>query len=154
MVQAMEVAATKFFLPELEQCIWICPYLDSLSAVYLQWSDLDKAHSNGMFGTGALVPNGTLILCDFALKEHTWDISDPKLACFWAWVHQSQKVYTVWDAADQAISLWQKGRHTVALAQLQVDSCMAPSLRTFPKVGVYFPTEQMPKFSMGPLSIL
>ena len=72
MVQAMETATTKFILPELEQyweSIWICPYLDSLSAVYLQWSDLDKAHSNGMFGMGALVPNGTLVLCTFALEE-------------------------------------------------------------------------------------
>ena len=102
-----------------------------------------------MFGTGALVPYGTLILCVFTLKDDAWDISNLKLACFWAWVHHSQKVYTVQDAADQAISLWQKGRHTVALAKLQVDSHMAASPRTFPKVGVYFPIEQMLKFSMG-----
>ena len=121
MVQAMEVAATKFILLELEQywgSIQICPHLDSLSAIYLWQSDLDKAHSNGMFGTGTLIPNGALILCAFALEEDAWDISDLKLACFQAWVHHSKKVYTVQDAADQAISLQQKGRHTVVLAQL------------------------------------
>ena len=142
MVQAMEAAATKFILPELEQylgSIHICPCLDSLSTIYIWQSDLDKVHSNGMFGTGVLVPNGTLVLCAFALKEDAWDISDPKLACFWAWVHHSQKVYTVQDTTDQAISLWQEGRHTVALAQLQVDSHMAPSPRTLPEVRVYFP---------------
>ena len=68
------------------------PYLDSLSAVYLQQSDLDKAYSNGMLSTGALVPNGVLIFCTFMLKEDTWDVSDMKLACFWAWVHYSQQV--------------------------------------------------------------
>ena len=43
----------------------------------------------------------------------------------------------------------------VMVAHFQVDSRMAPSHRTFPKVGVYFPTKQMPPFSIGegPLSI-
>ena len=44
----------------------------------------------------------------------------------------------------------------VALAHLQVDSRMAPSPGTFPKVSVYFPTKQMFPFSIdeGPLLIL
>ena len=155
----MEVAATKFIIPELEQywgSIQICPYLDSLSTVYLQRSDLDKAYSNGILSTRALVPIGAFIFCTFMLEEDDWDVSNPKLACFWAWVHYSQKVYSVQDATDWAISLQQKGRCMVMLAQLWIDSCMAPSPGTFPKVGVYFPTKQMPKFSMGegPLSIL
>ena len=69
-VQAMEVATTKFIIPELEQywgSVWICLYLNSLSAVFLWQSDLDKAYSNGMFGTGVLVPNGALIFCAFIL---------------------------------------------------------------------------------------
>ena len=152
MVQAMERVAAKFILPEHEQywgSIQICPYLKSFSAICLWQSDLDKAHHNGRFGTGTLVPNGALILCTFSLKKDTQDISNPKLACCWAWVHHSQKVYTVWDATDWAISLWQKGSNTVALSQPQVDSCKAPSPGTFPKVRVYFPTKKMPKFSMG-----
>ena len=104
----MEMAATKFVILELEQYwgnIQICPYLDSLSVVYLWQSDLDKAYSNGMFSTGALFPSGALIFCAFVLKEDVWDVSDLKLACFQAWVHYSQKVYSVWNAADWAISL-------------------------------------------------
>ena len=155
----MEAATTKFIIPELEQywgSVWICLYLNRVSTVYLWQSDLDKAHSNGMFGTGALVPNGALIFHTFTLKGDAWDISNPKLACFWAWVHHSQKVYTVWDATDWAISLQHQGRHIVSLAQLWVDSHTAPSPGMFLEVSVYLPTEQMPKFSIGedPLSIL
>ena len=155
----MEVATTKFIILEIEQyrgSVQICPCLDSLSAVYLQQSDLDKAYCNGMFGMGALVPNGALVFCTFVLEEDAQDVSNPKLACFQAWVHHSQKVYSVWDATDWAISLQQTERHVVALAQLQVDSHIAPSPGTFPKVSVYFPTKQMFTISMGegPLSIL
>ena len=84
MVQAVEVAATKFIVLELEPywgSVQICPYLDSLSAIYLWQSDLDKAYSNGMFHIRALVPNGTLVFCAFVLEEDARDISDPKLAC-------------------------------------------------------------------------
>ena len=146
-------------MPELEKywgSIQICPYLDSLSAVYLRQSDLEKAFSNGMLGTRALVPNDTLVFCAFMLNEDTQDISDPTLACFQAWVHHSQKLYTVQDTADWAISQHQKGCHMVMLAHLWFDSRVVPSPRAFPKVSVYFPTYQMPPFSMGegPLSIL
>ena len=155
----MEAAAAKFIIPELQKycrSIQICPYLDSLSTVYLRQSDLEKAYSNGMLGTGALVPNGTLVFSAFALKEDTRDVSDPKLACFQAWVHHSQKLYTDWDATDWAINWYQKGWHMDVLAHLWVDSRMAPTPGTFPKASVYFPTVQMPLFSMGegPLSIL
>ena len=70
----MEAAAAKFISPDLEKywrSIQICPYLDSLSAVYPRWSDLEKAYSNGMLGTRALVANGTLVFCTFTLKEGT-----------------------------------------------------------------------------------
>ena len=155
----MEAAAAKFIIPELEkywESVQICPYLDSLSTVYVRWSDLEKFFSNGMLGTGALVPNGALLFCAFTLNEDAQDVSDPKLACFQAWVHHSQKLYTVQDATDWAISQHQKGHHMVMLAHLWVDSRMAPSPRTFPEVSVYFPTKQMSPFSMGedPLSIL
>ena len=131
------------------ESIQICPYLDSLSAVYLRGSKLEKAYINGMLGTGALLPNGTLVLCTFALKEDARDASDPKLSCFQVWAHHSQKLYTAQDATDWAINQHQKGWYMVTLAHLWVDSRMAPSPRTFPEASVYFPTEQMSLFSMG-----
>ena len=142
----MEVATTKFIIPELEQywdSVWVCPYLDSLLAVYLWQSDLNTAYENGMLGTGARVPKSTVIFCTFALEDDAWNASDPKLACFWAWVHYSQMLYAVHGAADQAISLHQKGLCMVALAQLWADSWMASSPGPFPEVGVYL---QLSKF--------